>query len=79
MAPMYGSPNYDFNNSPNEQDEAANSEENRNGVTEMAFWYMIVLVGMLLLWLFVFFFLRLITLSTLSYHMICLSTYILRR
>lgn len=69
MAPMYGYPNYEFSD---EEDwgERDDFEENPPKLTEMAFWYMIILIVMLLLWLFMFFCLRIIALS--KYYFISL-------
>lgn len=60
MAPMYGQPNYEFSE---ENWDEHDDEEKPQSLTEMAFWYMIILIVMLLLWLFMFFCLRIIALS----------------
>ncbi|XP_013138459.1 PREDICTED: uncharacterized protein LOC106103283 isoform X1 [Papilio polytes] len=61
MAPPYGYPNYDFV----EQDSTDNDKsiDDNVGYSEMVFWYTIVLVAMLLLWILIFFCLRMISLS----------------
>ncbi|XP_072946563.1 uncharacterized protein [Epargyreus clarus] len=63
MAPMFGSPNFDFLNERDSSDDlTVDSGPGEINATQMAFWYMIVLVSMLLLWLLMFFCLRLIAL-----------------
>ncbi|XP_073961148.1 uncharacterized protein isoform X1 [Choristoneura fumiferana] len=68
MAPMFGEPNYFWSNEDLTDERNSSSEEyndnlvERDGVREMAFWYMIMLVLIFLIWLLVFFCLRMIAL-----------------
>ncbi|XP_026748502.2 uncharacterized protein LOC113509379 isoform X2 [Galleria mellonella] len=64
MAPMYGQPNYNFIDDEYTVAGYKDKEEtNQVGLTQMAFWYMVVLVGMLCLWLIIFFCLRMIAMG----------------
>ncbi|XP_022837472.1 uncharacterized protein LOC111364709 isoform X2 [Spodoptera litura] len=58
MAPYY--PNLDMFDSA--EDESQKEANDPSSLSEMAFWYMIVLIGMLLIWIFMFFCLRIISL-----------------
>jgi hypothetical protein len=67
-SPIFGSPNYDFNDETttatfDDLNEEAKAETGGEDLTQMAFWYMVVLVVMLTSWLLVFFLLRLIAFS----------------
>lgn len=72
MAPMFGEPNYFWSNEDLTDERNSGSQEynddlvERDGVREMAFWYMIMLVLIFLIWLLVFFCLRIIALSIYS-------------
>ncbi|XP_012552112.1 uncharacterized protein LOC101745983 isoform X2 [Bombyx mori] len=62
MSPIYGHPDYDFGPYEPENEGDQKFEENPASLTSMAFWYMMVLIVMLLIWLFLFFCLRIISL-----------------
>ncbi|XP_041971360.1 uncharacterized protein LOC121727547 isoform X2 [Aricia agestis] len=64
MAPMYGVPSYDFlDESSESSEEYDGTEEVKDvGLTEVTFWYMIVLLTLLVTWFLVFFCLRMLTL-----------------
>ncbi|XP_013186358.2 uncharacterized protein LOC106131730 isoform X1 [Amyelois transitella] len=64
MPPMFGQPNYNFDDTEEDYGEYKQDDENSQvNLTHMAFWYMVVLIGMLLSWLVIFFCLRIITLG----------------
>ncbi|XP_047998709.1 uncharacterized protein LOC125236063 isoform X1 [Leguminivora glycinivorella] len=65
MAPMFGQPNFIWSNENSSEDseEWIDSEvSDTTGFQDMAFGYMLILVGMFLVWLFVYFCMRLISL-----------------
>ncbi|XP_068624101.1 uncharacterized protein [Battus philenor] len=64
MAPPFGFPNFDFldEDSSEQNDVEVKEEKTFFGFSEMAFWYTVILVAMLLLWLLIFFCLRMISL-----------------
>ncbi|RVE42882.1 hypothetical protein evm_012462 [Chilo suppressalis] len=75
-SPIFGQPNYDFRDEtttfpniiidggPETSTENTKYEDSNSSgdLTQVAFWYMLVLVGMLLSWLLIFFCLRIIAL-----------------
>ncbi|CAG9792588.1 unnamed protein product [Diatraea saccharalis] len=67
-SPIFGQPNYDFDEDYSYSDINGSSEDTKNKnqssdeLTHMAFWYMVVLIVMLFTWLLVFFCLRMIAL-----------------
>ncbi|CAH2208204.1 jg19120, partial [Pararge aegeria aegeria] len=56
--PPYGHPNYDFP----EYEEGYEIDKEEAGVDQVTLWYLVVLVSMLLIWMIIFFCLRILTL-----------------
>ncbi|CAH2058316.1 unnamed protein product, partial [Iphiclides podalirius] len=66
MPPPFGHPSYEFEE-PDDYEQKGVEDSNYFGLTDMALWYTAVLVAMLLLWMLMFFCLRIISLSTVEY------------
>lgn len=70
MAPMFGQPNFNFIEDSNSEEallEIELSDPGHNGeitLTEMAFYYTVFLITVLLIWLLLFFVIRLCRLRT---------------
>lgn len=60
MPPVYGIPNYDFI----ESEEDTNSDDDKTviGISEVTFYYLVVLVFLFFIWILIFFCLRILTL-----------------